>query len=457
MSKRRGPRPQHLEDRVVMPNLMRFSLCVSFRALLCALLLLQSVAFGADTIILKAARLIDGRGGAPLAPATIVIVGDRITDLGSNIKVTHGAKIIDLGGATLLPGLIDLHTHLCGKYGVHWEDELVKTTPAFSALWGARNARVTLMAGFTTVRDMGTTWPYVDVELRNAINDGAIPGPRMFVAGAYLSSTGGAGDASQFSVYVQVPSVDNLADSPDEVVKQIRKNFKHGADFVKLLATGAVTSTGQLPGAQEFSDEEIHAAVGEANRWGRQVAVHAHGIQGIKTSIRAGVRTIDHGSFLDDEAIAMLKASNGKTFYVPTLYTATVIAREGREAGIPESEILRSKMITEAMSLAFKRALAAGIPIGFGTDAAVIPHGENAFEFLERSRLGEKPMDGIVSATRLNAEIMGWSDRVGSIEPGKFADIIAVAGDPRDNIEELTHVGFVMKGGIVYKDELNHK
>ena len=301
---------------------------------------------------------------------------------------------------------------------------------------------------------MGTAWPYVDVELRNAINAGAVPGPRMFVAGAYVSSTGGAGDASQFSEYVLVPSVDNLADSPEEVVKQVRKNFKHGADFIKLLATGAVLSKGQSPGAQQFSDEEIQAAVKEANRWGRQVAVHAHGIGGIKTSIRAGVRTIDHGSFLDDEAIEMLKATNRKTFYVPTLYTSTIIERDGRANGIPESEIQRSKMISGIKDLGFKRALAAGLPIGFATDAAVIPHGENAQEFLERARLGESPMAGIVAATSLNAEIMGWSDRVGAIEPGKFADLIAVSGDPLKDIGELTRVRWVMKGGEVVKDEL---
>ena len=226
------------------------------------------MALAGEKTVLKAARLIDGKGGV-IAPAIVLIDGDRIAEVGPNVQTPEGAKVVDLGAATLLPGLIDLHTHLCGKYGVHWEDELIKTTPAFSALWGAHNARVTLDAGFTTVRDMGTAWPYVDVELRNAINAGAVPGPRMFVAGAYVSSTGGAGDASQFSEYVQVPSVDNLADSPDEVVKQVRKNFKHGADFIKLLATGAVLSKGQSPDAQQFSDEEIKAAVTEANRWSR--------------------------------------------------------------------------------------------------------------------------------------------------------------------------------------------
>lgn len=418
---------------------------------------LPALALAGDRILLKAARLLDGRGGEPLAPAMVLLDGDRILDVGANLKVPDGARVIDLGGATLLPGLIDLHTHLCGHYGTHWEDELIKTTPAYSALWGARNARVTLEAGFTTVRDMGTAWPYVDVELRNAINAGAIPGPRMFVAGAYVSSTGGAGDASQFSVYVQVPGVDNLADSPEEVVKQVRKNFKHGADFIKLLATGAVLSKGQSPGAQQFSDEEIQAAVTEANRWGRQVAVHAHGIGGIKTSIRAGVRTIDHGSYLDDEAIVMLQAMSRKTFYVPTLYTSKVIEREGRKNGIPESEIQRSRAISGIKDLGFKRALAAGLPIGVGSDSAVIPHGENAQELLCRAELGESPMAAIVSITSLNAEIMGWSDRIGAVEPGKFADLVAVAGDPLKDIAELTRVRWVMKGGVVVKDELGRK
>lgn len=387
----------------------------------------------------------------------VLLDGDRIADVGANLKMPDGTRVIDLGGATLLPGLIDLHTHLCGHYGTHWEDELIKTTPAYSALWGARNARVTLEAGYTTVRDMGTAWPYVDTELRNAINAGAVPGPRMFVAGAYVSSTGGAGDAAQFSEYVLVPSVDNLADSPEEVVKQVRRNFKHGADFIKLLATGAVLSKGQSPGAQQFSDDEIQAAVTEANRWGRQVAVHAHGIGGIKTSIRAGVRTIDHGSYLDDEAIELLQATKRKTFYVPTLYTSKVIEREGRKNGIPESEIQRSRMISGIKDLGFKRALAAGLPIGVGSDAAVIPHGENAQELLSRAELGELPMAAIVSTTSLNAEIMGWGDRVGAVEPGKFADLIAVAGDPLKDIAELTRVRWVMKGGAVVKDELGKK
>lgn len=404
-------------------------------------------------IVIRAARLIDGRGGPPLEPAVVLIEGEKVVEVGSNLAIRDGARIIDMGDATLLPGLIDLHTHLTDRYGTHWEEALVKTTPGHNALWGAHNARITLMAGFTTCRDMGPTWPYIDVDLRNAIEEGAVPGPRLLVAGNYVSSTGGAGDARQFSIYVDVPIVRNLADGPDEVMKAVRTNFKHGADFVKILATGAVLSKGIEPGAQQYSDEEIRAAVEEANRWGRQVAAHAHGAEGIKAAIRAGVRTIDHGSFLDDEAVRMLKATR-RTFYVPTLYTSEVIQTEGRKHGIPESEIERDKKIRDIEIAGFKRAMAAGLPIGMGTDSAVIPHGENAKEIVARVRLGEKPMSAIVSATSLNAEIIGWSDRVGSVEKGKYADLIAVSGDPLKDITLLERVGFVMKGGKVCRDDL---
>jgi imidazolonepropionase-like amidohydrolase len=362
--------------------------------------------------------------------------------------------VIDLGDATLLPGLIDLHTHLTGKQDIHWEDALTKSTPGSAALWGARNARVTLLAGFTTCRDMGPTWPFVDVDLREAINAGAVPGPRLLVAGNYVSSTGGAGDARQFSIYVDVPVVKNLADGPEEIVKAVRTNFKNGADFIKIMATGAVLSKGIEPGRQQYSDAEIKAAVDEATRWGGQVAAHAHGAAGIKAAIRAGVRTVDHGSDLDDDAIALIKASNRRTYYVPTLGVVDAIEQNGLKNNVPESERERARQIGKIMFAGFRRALKAKIPIGFGTDAAVIEHGENWKEFEVRHRLGEDPAAAIAAATGLNAEIIGWSDRVGSIEAGKLADLIAVPGNPLQDIILLGRVGFVMKGGTVYRDDL---
>jgi imidazolonepropionase-like amidohydrolase len=397
-------------------------------------------------VAVRAARLIDGRGGAVIAPAIVVVRGERIESVGTASPPT-GARVIDVGSATLLPGLIDLHTHLTST-GVHWEDELLKTTPGQAALHGAHNALTTLMAGFTTCRDMGPTWPYTDIDLRKAIDEGVVPGPRLMASGNYVSPTGGAGDARQFSIFVDVPIVRNLADGPDEIRKAVRTNLKQGADFIKILGTGAVLSRGAPPGSQQYTEEEMHVAVEEAARWGRHVAAHLHGTDGIKAGIRAGVRTVDHGSMMDDEAVELLRTHHA--YFVPTLYTSESISGN---ANVPESEKARSKQIKELKDKSFQMVLKAGLPIGFATDAAVVPHGQNAREFGYRVRLGQSPMAAIVSATRTAAEIMGWSDRVGTIEGGKFADLIAVAGDPLRDITELERVTFVMKGGVVIKQE----
>ena len=420
-------------------------------ALLAAAALFSAQSPAEPLVAVRAARLIDGRGGAPIGPVVVLIRGERIEAAGAGVAIPAGARVIDMGAATLLPGLIDLHTHLTST-GVHWEDELLKTTPGQAELHGAHNANITLMAGFTSCRDMGPTWPYVDVDLRNAIAKGVVPGPRMLVAGNYVSSTGGAGDARQFSIFVDVPIVRNLADGPAEIVKAVRTNFKNGADFIKILVTGAVLSKGIGPEQQQYSDEEIQAAVGEAKRWGRDVAAHAHGTAGIKAALRAGVKTIDHGSLLDAEAIELLKA--GRSYYVPTMYVTQTVSSNPL---VPESERERSRRIDDQAIESFKQALRVGLRIGLATDAPVMPHGQYAKELVFRVGLGEAPMAAIGAATRVNAEILGWSHDAGTVEAGKWADLVAVPADPLADIRALEKVGFVMKGGVVYKDELTRR
>ncbi|MDE2677138.1 MAG: amidohydrolase family protein [Gemmatimonadota bacterium] len=404
------------------------------------------------TILIRAARLIDGNG-ALIEPGNILVAGERIVAVGPEALATPNDGFIDLtdlGDVTILPGLIDLHTHLTDRVGTHWEEVLITTTPAQAALWGAANALTTLHAGFTTVRDMGPTWPYTDVDLRDIINAGVLPGPRMQVAGNYVSATGGAGDARQFSIYVDVPVVRNLADGVDAVRAAVRTNHKNGADFTKILATGAVLSRGLPPGAQQYSDAELAVAVEETNRWGRFTAAHAHGTEGIKAAIRAGVRTVDHGSMLDDEAIAMLLESD-YTYYVPTLYVGVIVPRGGAALGVPEEQIRRSTEMMRYRNATFRRAMEAGLTVGFGTDAGVFEHGHNAREFQIRVENGQSEMDAITSATSVSAMIMGWEAEVGSLEAGKYADVIAVLGNPLDDITALERVIWVMKGGEVYK------
>jgi imidazolonepropionase-like amidohydrolase len=296
---------------------------------------------------------------------------------------------------------------------------------------------------------MGPTWPYTDIDLRYAIDKGSIPGPRLQVAGNYVSATGGAGDARQFSIYVDVPIVRNLADGVDEVRRAARTNLKNGADFIKILATGAVMSKGIPPGSQQYSDAELAVAVEEATRWGRFVAAHAHGAEGIKAAVRAGVRTIDHGSMLDEEGARLMKQRG--TYFAPTLYVGHTIMNDNQALNIPAHQVEREKAMQGTQEKAFKLALAHQLPIAFATDAGVFPHGENAREFKIRVDLGQSPMAAIEGATRIAAAAMGWEDRVGTLQPGRFADLIAVDLDPLVDISELERVRFVMKGGVVYK------
>jgi imidazolonepropionase-like amidohydrolase len=408
----------------------------------------QTSAAPTGSVLIRASQIIDGRGGPPIKNGAVLVRGDKIERVGPAEEL-KADRVIDLGSATVLPGLIDLHTHLTDEVGTNWESALLTTTPGRAAIYGAVNARTTLLAGFTTCRDMGPTWPYVDVDLRYAIDKGSVPGPRLQVAGNYVSATGGAGDARQFSIYVDVPIVRNLADGVDQVRHAVRTNFKNGADFVKILATGAVMSKGIPPGSQQYSDAELAVAVEEAQRWGRFVAAHAHGSEGIKAALRAGVRTIDHGSMMDEEGARLLKTKGA--YFAPTLYVGHTILNDNQALNIPAHQVERERAIQGTQERAFKQALAHGLPIAFATDAGVFPHGQNAREFKLRVGLGQSPMAAIEGATRVAAEAMGWSDRVGTLQPGRFADLIAVAKDPLADITELERVLFVMKGGMVYK------
>ncbi len=422
---------------------------------LCAIfliLLALSVAISAQTAertIVRAGKLLDVKSGRVLTNQAVVIEGDKITSVGptSEIKASPSDKVIDLPNATVLPGLIDAHTHL--TFDPHFGYETLAISVPREALTGAHNARLTLEAGFTTVRNVGARG-YSDVALRDAINAGDVPGPRMLVSGPALSITGGHCD-NDLLPYEYHATSDGAADGIEQVQHKVREVIKYGADLIKVCATGGVLSKGDDPNASQYTLEEMKAIVADAHRLGRKVAAHAHGAQGVIWASEAGVDSVEHGHLMNDAAIATLK-KNG-TYLVPTLYLVDWQRENATRANLPDYAKRKMEMVSEVGKNNAKKAFAAGVKIGLGTDAAVYPHGLNAHELAVYVSLGMTPLQAIQSTTINDADLLGWSDKIGTIEAGKWADIIAVDGDPLQDVTTLQHVKFVMKGGEVVKNE----
>lgn len=414
---------------------------------------------GQGIIVLRAARLIDGTGQTPVTGAIVVVTDNRITAVGtaSNVRVPTGARIIDLGDVTLLPGFIDAHTHLVGRVLGDSEGETspVRDYESFGAILSVNNARDTLMAGFTTVRNVGARGRFDDLALRKAIDEGWIPGPRMQSAGHSLGITGGHCDTNGYRPGLFERKIeDGIADGPDEVRAAVRYQIKHGADVIKTCATGGVLSEGDAVGSTQYGYEELKVMVEEAGKLERKVAAHAHGTEGIKIATRAGVGSIEHGSFLDEEG-ARLMVQHG-TFLVPTMMAGGAVERAARSGVLTGLRAEKALAAAAAMRQAIKIAVANKVPIALGTDAGVIPHGTNAREFsLLVEWGGMSEMESIVAGTLSGARLLGWDKNVGSLTTGKWADIVAVPGDPLKDIHKLERPVFVMKNGVIYKHDRN--
>jgi len=406
-------------------------------------------------MIIRPGSLLDVVTGELLAERAVVVEGDRIVHVtGAGDAPTEGPAVVDLPDHTLLPGLIDCHSHLVGEPddGQGYAGMLARTG-AQEALSGARNARDTLRAGFTTVRDVGTFRAFVDVALRDAINAGWLPGPRMRVAGAYVTCSGGGGDITGLA-----PDVDavvpyelrvGLVNSVDDVRRAVRRVLHGGADLVKLIATGAVMTTGGVPGAPELTEEQIRAAVEEASLSGADVAAHAHGAEGIKRAVRGGVRSVEHGSLMDDEAIQLM--ADAGTFLVADVYCGDYIAEVGRQQGWRADVLRKNDETTLAQRQGFTKCLQAGVRIAFGTDSGIYPHGLNARQFAYQVRCGQSTLEAIRSATLHAAELLRWDDQVGRIQAGYLADMIAVPGNPLHDIRLLEHPDFVVMDGALVR------
>jgi len=411
----------------------------------------------AKSYVLKAARMFDGKSDALTTPGLVVVRDGKIAGVGANASVPEGAETIDLGDATLLPGFIDAHTHITMNYREDYTramlESLQKPVPEM-ALEASVNARVTLLAGFTTVRDVGSG-NYLDAGLRNAINRGVVPGPRMLVAVHAIGATGGHCDETGFregALGKERGPEDGVVNGPDEARRAVRLAHKYGATVIKTCATGGVLSLADAVDTPQLTQAELDALVDEAHALRLKTAAHAHGAEGAKRAIRAGIDSIEHGSFLDDEALSLMKQKG--TYYVPTLMAVQGLTEQIQKGvAIPPAIRPKAEAAIAAIHQTFGQALAKGVKIGLGTDAAVYPHGRNAEEFHQMVDLGMKPIAALKAGTSADADLLGMADRIGTLEAGKLADVVAVPGDPVVNIRQTEHVFFVMKEGVIYKNE----
>ncbi len=405
-------------------------------------------------IAIKAARWLDPLSGTVRHGQLALVEGEKIKALGAAADLERtlpaGTQLIDLGNVTVLPGLIDCHTHIVSQPEDYYADRFRKS-PIDLAITAHVYARRTVEAGFTTVRNVGAA-EYIDLALRRAIEAGKVVGPRLLCSGLTLSATGGHGDLNGFSPYLKFDRISGIADGVDGVRRRIRENIKYGADWIKIHASAGVLSEEESVGAPQYSLEEMKAAVDEAKMWGRRVAAHAHGTEAIKIAVRAGVASIEHGSFLDDEAIALMKEHG--TWLVADIYNDDYILAEFARMGYPQKIIEKERLVGRIQRESFQKAVRAGVKVAYGTDAGVYPHGWNAKQFRYMVQWGMTPWQAIQAATTGAAELIGWKDKVGQLTPGHFADLIAVAGDPLADVTVLENVGFVMKGGAVVKDAL---
>ena len=405
----------------------------------------------------KAGELFDSEHGVYRANAVLVVQDERIKSVeDANFSIPAGAKVLDLSRDYVLPGLIDCHTHLGARADKYDPINSFKETPFSSAYASVVNARRTLDAGFTSVRDVGSL-PFLAVDLRNAINEGQIPGPRVVASGPPLSITGGHGDLNGYSPETQVHMFPeqrgfSIADGPEQVRETVREQVKYGVDVIKILASGGVLSKGDQPGAPQYTLEELKVAADTAHMAGRKIAAHAHGAQAIQWAIEAGIDSVEHASLVDDEGIRLAKQHG--TYFVMDIYDDDYILGKAKDFGIEEENVVKERALGQQQRDNFRKAFKAGVKMAFGTDAGVYPHGDNAKQFHYMVMYGMTPAQAIQAATWSAADLIGRSKDVGSLTPGHYADLIAVKDDPLQRVEVLEHVGLVMKGGAVVKDEL---